>query len=100
VRRIIKDIKYIMSLYSNEKFWITWYGSVEIDSKKLVIWICVESDELKSKFETDSKLLIELNNTLAKNNYPSDSIPFVHIGFESQETVNRESNGDWYKHFK
>lgn len=32
--------------------------------------------------------------------YPAESQRFIHIGFESQETVNRESKGNWYHHFK
>jgi len=37
---------------------------------------------------------------LKKHNYPIYALQFVYIGFESQETVDRESNGNWYHHFK
>ena len=35
-----------------------------------------------------------------KHDYPADAQNNVHIGFESQETVDRESDGNWYLHFK
>lgn len=41
-----------------------------------------------------------LRNILAVHEYPIEGRPFVHIGFESEETVARESGGNWYYHFK
>ncbi|MFZ2783499.1 MAG: hypothetical protein WAZ36_03810 [Sediminibacterium sp.] len=97
---IIDDIKNIVKCVCEQKFWIDWYGSYDIDPKYLVIWICVESDNIKLGLESNKELVNKLRETLIKNNYPKEAVPFVHIGFESQETVDRESNGDWYKHFK
>jgi hypothetical protein len=96
----VDHIKLIIHPICKEKFWIEWYGAYDIDPKNLVLWICVESDKVKSEFESNSKLLEELRETFLKNNYPEQAIPFIHIGFESQETVDRESNGNWYNHFK
>jgi hypothetical protein len=72
---IQNDIINIVKPSCPEKFDVIWYGAYQIDPKNLVYWICVESDEIKDQ--------------LAK-----------YIGFESQETVDRESNGSWYAHFK
>jgi hypothetical protein len=97
---IIDEIKDIIKSTINQKFWIESYGAYKLDAKYLVIWVCVEEDVTKTTLESDKDLLNTLKETLIKHNYPKDAIPFVSIGFESQETVNRESNGDWYMHFK
>ncbi len=97
---IVDDIKLIIRSLCEEKFWIDWYGAYNIDPKNLVIWICVESDKIKSKLESNPELVNKLRETIVKYNYPEQAIPFVHIGFESQETVDRESKGNWYLHFK
>jgi len=97
---IVSDIKSVILSICSEKFWIDWYGAYDIDPKKLVIWICVESDEVKLKLESNSELNKKLSEILVKHDYPEQAIPFVHIGFESQETVDRVSKGNWYHHFK
>jgi hypothetical protein len=97
---IVDDIKTIVKSICEEKFWIDWFGAYDIDPKYLVVWICVESDKTKLNLESNVELVNKLREILVKYNYPKEAIPFVHIGFESQETVDRDSNGDWHKHFK
>jgi hypothetical protein len=79
---------------------VEWYGAYDINPKHLAYWICVQTDKMKDELREN----IELNNTLRtlleKHEYPKDSQKAVHIGFESQETVDRESKGNWYHHFK
>ncbi len=97
---IIDEIKLIIRSHCNEKFWIDWYGAYDIDPRYLVIWFCVESDKVKANLESNPELVNKIRETLVKCNYPEQAIPFVLIGFESQETVDRESKGNWYDHFK
>ena len=97
---IKEDIEKIISPICKEKFWVDWYGAYDIDPKNLVFWICVQSDKKKSELESNLELMSELKNLLVKYNYNEQARPFVFIGFESQETVNRESEGNWYNHFK
>ncbi|MDR1153695.1 MAG: hypothetical protein LBL04_03210 [Bacteroidales bacterium] len=94
------DIKKIIVFVCDEKFWISWYGAYDIDPKHLVFWICVETDEMKLKLQSNITLINKLRNLLIKHNYPEQARPFVYIDFESQETVDRESRGNWYHHFK
>ncbi|MCE3295139.1 MAG: hypothetical protein K0R65_853 [Crocinitomicaceae bacterium] len=94
------DIKKIITLNCEESFFINRYGAYDIDPKNLVFWICVKSDAQKLNLSTNKDLTGTLYNLLTKYDYPKEAIPFVHIGFESQETVDRESGGDWYLHFK
>lgn len=97
---VVDSIKLIIKPFCEEKYWIYWYGAYDIDPKNLVIWICVKSDKVKSKLESTQELRNKLRVILIKHNYPKEAISFVYIGFESQETVDRESNGNWYHHFK
>ena len=95
-----RDIKQLIHRYCDEKFWIDSYGAVDIDPKHLVIWICVQSDRMKDRLAVEPDLPNEIRSILIKNNYPHQSVDEVYIGIESQETVDRESDGDWYLHFK
>ncbi|WP_160292173.1 hypothetical protein [Pedobacter lusitanus] len=94
------DIEKLIMHYCEEKFWIEWYGAYDIDPKHLVFWICIQSDEMKLNLKVNSELINKLRNILIKNNYPEQARQYVSIDFESQETVNRESAGNWYQHFK
>ncbi len=98
--RIKNDIENTVSHYCTEKFDILWYGVYYIDPKHLVYWICIKTDTVKNRLENNLELNLKLRELLVKHEYPEESRQFVHIGFESQETVDRESSGNWYHHFK
>ena len=97
---IVDDIKAEVKPYCDERFWIDWYGAYEIDPKNLAIWVCVKTDKTKLKLESNSELNTRLNQLFIKHDYPIQARSLVQVGFESQETVNRESHGNWYNHFK
>lgn len=94
------DIKRIMQVACPEKFNVSWYGAYDIDPKHLVYWICMESDAVKHELEKNIELNKTLRDLLEKHQYPAEAQKDVYIGFESQETVDRESGGNWYHHFK
>lgn len=104
MKRKILDIKEaiekLISPICNERFFIDWYGAYEIDPKYLVFWICVKSDKMKLSLKSNTALIKELRGLLIKHNYPEQARQFVSIDFESQETVDRESKGNWHQHFK
>jgi len=100
ILNIINDIKADVKVYCDERFWIDWYGAYEIDPKNLSIWVCVKTDKTKLKLESNTELKTKINQLFIKYDYPTQVRSLVQIGFESQETVDRESHGNWYHHFK
>jgi hypothetical protein len=97
---IKQDIENIISPICLEKFWIDWYGAYDVNPKHLVFWICLISDKMKTEFKSNTELLTRLRDLLAIHDYPEQARQSVFIDFESQETVDRESDGNWYHHFK
>ncbi|WP_029272583.1 hypothetical protein [Flavobacterium sp. KJJ] len=100
VIKIKKDIEAIVSEVCSENFSVLKYGAYEINPKYLVYWICVNTDEVRNKLSNDKILKETLRNVIINAEYPIEAVNDVFVGFESQETVDRESNGDWYLHFK
>lgn len=94
---IKEDIEVTVSKVCDEKNWVDWYGAYDIDPQYLVFWICVMSDDMKQKLKSDAELNAILKNIPSKHGYPTE---VKSIDFESQETVDRESKGNWYQHFK
>jgi hypothetical protein len=89
-----------ISRQTREKFWVTHYGANHIHPKHLVYWIVVQSDREKRRLEADAALMATLRSLLDQYEYPAEGRAGVHIGFESHETVNRESDGNFYHHWK
>lgn len=98
--QIEAEMKRMMKDASEEKVWVTHYGANDIHPRHLVYWICVDSDAEKHRLEANSELTSRLQSLLVKFDYPAEGREGVHIGFESAETVNRESNGNWWHHWK
>ena len=97
---IVADITEEVAPISQEKIQMDWYGAYDINPKHLVIWICLKSDKTKLDLSSNESLKSRFKDILKQHQYPAEAIDSVHIGFESQETVDRESKGNWYHHFK
>jgi hypothetical protein len=97
---IEQELSSIVSEYVSEPFGITHYGANDIHPKHLVYWICVKTDGEKRKLQADKALRKKLRQVLVDFEYPAEGRKGVHIGFESQQTVDRESKGNWYHHWK
>jgi hypothetical protein len=100
ILKIKSDIKKLIAANCHERYRVDWYGAYHIHPKYLVFWICVETDEMKIKLSEMPDLHSQLRDLLISNDYPIDARESVSIGFESQETVDRESNGNSFHHFK
>jgi hypothetical protein len=83
-----------------ENFWIDVYGSYYINPKHIVLLIAVKTDKMKNVLLSDRKVNLDLKKILVKNNFPKEARKFVLFNFESQETVDRDSRGDWHLHLQ
>jgi hypothetical protein len=99
-RRIKRAIKSEVKRVARERFWVTYYGANDIHPRHLVYWIVVRSDAEKQRLELDAPLLTRLRGLLERYDYPAEGRDGVHIGFESEETVKRESDGNYFLHWK
>lgn len=98
--RIEKAMDAMIADVAKEKHSVTHYGANDIHPKHLVYWICVQSDTEKKRLQDDLALYRKLRSLLTEHQYPLEGRNEVHIGFESQETVDRESGGNWWHHWK
>jgi hypothetical protein len=83
-----------------EKHWVTHYGANDIHPRHLVYWICVQTDREKERLERAQDFQARLRSILDEYEYPIEGRAHVFIGFESQETVTRDSGGNWWHHWK
>lgn len=100
VEAIERDLTATARSVAREELGVTYYGAFDIHPRYLVYWICVKTDAEKQRLEADEGLMRKLRDVLVRYDYPPEGRESVLIGFESQETVDRESGGDWYQHWK
>ena len=100
VRQIKDAISELAKTVAREPVSVTHYGAFDIHPRHLVYWICVQSDAERDRLAADESLRAALRQLLVTFDYPPEGREQVHIGFEAQETVDRESNGNWWHHWK
>ena len=77
-----------------------WFGAYDIDPKHLVFVLPVETDQVRDLLRADPEVRASLNALLERHNWPAEARPSVAFDIESAETVQRESNGHWWHHYK
>ncbi len=76
------------------------YGAYEIDPKYLVFVIRVDTDKTRDRLRADEALKQGLFQLLVEEDWPEPAREHVHFSIESEETVQRESGGNWFYHYK
>jgi hypothetical protein len=99
LERIEQGMEQVVKVSTSENAWVAYYRSPDIDPSRLVFWVCVQSDAEKERLANDAPLGRQLREQLTKHDYPIEARAKVHIGFESQETVDRTSKGNWFAHW-
>ena len=71
------------------------YGAYDVDARLLVVVMQVPTDAEREKLKTRPGLLQNLKDLPAKEGYPADACNDVVLEIQSQETVDRENEGNW-----
>lgn len=102
LRKIRKKILKTVKSYTGEKISLFDYGNVSPDltSRKHVFCIIVSTDDEKHFLKKNKNLNNMLNHLLCETNAENSGKHKIDFLFESQETIDRESNGNWFEHFK
>jgi hypothetical protein len=86
------------------RLFLAWFSTscqtFDIHPRHLVYWICVKSDAERDRMAWNPELMTGPRDVLVTSDYPPEGRDHVYIGFESQETVDRESAGNWWHHWK
>jgi hypothetical protein len=76
------------------------FGAYYIDPKHMVFVVGVQTDVEKARLKADSSFNNEMQALLVNYNWPFMARESVLFDIESQETVDRETNGHWWHHYK
>lgn len=76
------------------------FGAYYIDPKYLVFVVGVTTDEAKETLKQSDNFNASMRALLGTFNWPKQARENVVFSIESQETVDRDSNGNWWYHYK
>lgn len=80
---------------------IVWsFGAYHIDPKHLVFVVGVPVDSERNWLRADPNFMASLQDLLVRYNWPPVARKCVQFDIESQETVDRENDGNWWYHYK
>jgi hypothetical protein len=60
----------------------------------------VPTDEIRDAMKSNKELVLSFSSLLEIYNWPKPVRNEVVFDIESQETVDRENNGNWWYHYK
>lgn len=75
-------------------------GAVDISPRHLVYWATFQHDADRDRFLGDAEIRKLFRDRMAALGYPEDFVPAIGITAESQETIDREFQGDWWAAIK
>ncbi len=76
------------------------FGAYYIDPKHLVFVVGVQTDKEKETLKANSLFAMSMQELLSTFNWPIQARYSIAFDVESQETVDRENNGNWWYHYK
>ncbi|MCZ2496111.1 hypothetical protein GN316_05020 [Xylophilus sp. Kf1] len=79
---------------------VWWFGAYDIDPKHLVFVVGVPTDVEKLRLRANDALIRHMRELLIRRRWPQAARGDVVFDIESKESVDRESNGNWWHHYK
>ena len=79
---------------------VVHHGATDINPCYLAFWAITDTDAQRDDLNGDAQLLEQFRQVLLQVGYPAESVPLVGFAFESQETIDRDFGGSWYKTIK
>lgn len=76
------------------------FGAYYIDPRHLLFVVGVQNDSERDRLRADSSFVDSLRGLLARHNWPVSARKYVYFDIESQETIDRENDGNWWYHYK
>lgn len=102
IRRAVKRLVAVKGVVAAKSVspWVFWIGAYNIDPKYLFFVIAVQTDRERDRLRADQQLSEQLMQALVTVDWPEAARPHVKFEIESEETVKRESGGNWWAHYK
>jgi hypothetical protein len=75
---------------------ISSMGMSSIDPQYFCVLINVKTDSEKGQLLQDKELDNKIRQIALNAGYPAESVPLISFSIESQQTVDRDFNGNWF----
>jgi hypothetical protein len=97
IRRARREIEKAVRQRVPDAEVVSSQGTTAINPGYLHFAIKTKTDRERDLLRQDPNLHKEFRDALARVGYPTNTVPVVHFGIESQETVDRDYGGSWYQ---
>ena len=95
IRRARREIREVARQRIPKAEVFTHEGATALNPGHLAFCITTATDKERDLLCEDPEIYQQFRNALLRAGYPQDTVPVVHFGIESQETVDRDYGGSW-----